>query len=112
MSSVAGVRARKDNFVYGSTKAGLDAFAQGLGDSLVGTGVRVMVVRPGFVHTKMTEGMDAAPFSTTAEQVADVIVSGLASGREVVYAPPVLRYPFAVLRNLPRAIWRKVAERG
>jgi decaprenylphospho-beta-D-erythro-pentofuranosid-2-ulose 2-reductase len=112
MSSVAGVRTRKDNFVYGSTKAGLDAFAQGLGDSLVGTGVRVMVVRPGFVHTKMTEGMDAAPFSTTAEQVADVIVGGLASGREVVYAPPVLRYPFAVLRNLPRAIWRKVAERG
>jgi len=112
MSSVAGVRTRKDNFVYGSTKAGLDAFAQGLGDSLVGTGVRVMVVRPGFVHTKMTEGMEAAPFSTTADQVADVIVGGLASGREVVYAPPLLKYPFAVFRNLPRMLWRRVAERG
>jgi decaprenylphospho-beta-D-erythro-pentofuranosid-2-ulose 2-reductase len=112
MSSVAGVRARKDNFVYGSTKAGLDAFAQGLGDSLVDTGVRVMVVRPGFVHTKMTEGMKAAPFSTTPDKVADVIVDGLAAGREVVWAPPVLKFPFFAFRLLPRALWRRVAERG
>lgn len=112
MSSVAGLRARKDNYVYGSTKAGLDAFAQGLGDSLVGTGVRVMVVRPGFVHTKMTEGMSAAPFSTTPEKVADLIVDGLAKGSEVVWAPPILKFPFFVFRLLPRAIWRKVSERG
>ncbi len=112
MSSVAGLRARKDNFVYGSTKAGLDAFAQGLGDSLVGSGVKVMVVRPGFVHTKMTEGMKAAPFSTTPEKVAELIADGLASGQEVVWAPPVLKYPFFVFRLLPRAIWRKVSERG
>ena len=82
MSSVAGLRARKDNFVYGSTKAGLDAFAQGLGDSLHGRGVRVVVVRPGFVRTKMTEGMDAAPFSTTPDKVAELIVAGLAKGKE------------------------------
>ena len=112
MSSVAGLRARKDNFVYGSTKAGLDAFAQGLGDSLVGTGVKVVVVRPGFVHTKMTEGMDAAPFSTTPEKVADLIVAGLAKGTEVVWAPPVLQYPFFAFRLLPRMLWRKVSERG
>src|SRR4029079_4589853 len=65
LSSVAGERARRSSFVYGSSKAGMDAFFQGLGDSLVGTGVRVMIVRPGFVHTKMTDGMDAAPLSTT-----------------------------------------------
>jgi decaprenylphospho-beta-D-erythro-pentofuranosid-2-ulose 2-reductase len=112
MSSVAGVRARKDNFVYGSTKVGLDAFAQGLGDSLVGTGVRVMVVRPGFVHTKMTEGMDPAPFSTTPDKVAHLIVDGLTKGSETVWAPPVLKYPFFVFRLLPRALWRKVSERG
>jgi len=112
MSSVAGVRTRADNFVYGSTKAGLDAFAQGLGDSLTGTGVRVVVVRPGFVHTKMTEGMDAAPFSTTPEAVAEVITSGLAKGQEVLWAPPLLKYPFAVFRNLPRLLWRRVAARG
>lgn len=112
MSSVAGVRTRADNYVYGSTKAGLDAFAQGLGDALVGTGVRVMVVRPGFVHTKMTAGMDAAPFSTTPDKVAAVICDGLATGKEVVWAPPVLALPFAVFRNLPRALWRRVAARG
>ena len=56
LSSVAGERARRSNFVYGSSKAGMDAFFQGLGDSLVGTGVKVMIVRPGFVHTKMTDG--------------------------------------------------------
>jgi len=112
MSSVAGLRARKDNFVYGSTKAGLDAFAQGLGDSLVGTGVKVVVVRPGFVHTKMTEGMKAAPFSTTPEKVADLLADGLAKGSEVIWAPPVLKYPFFAFRLLPRAVWRKVSERG
>ena len=112
MSSMAGVRARKDNFVYGSTKAGLDAFAQGLGDSLVGTGVRVMVVRPGFVHSKMTEGMDAAPFSTTPAKVAEVIVSGLAKGKDVVWAPPMLQFVGTAFRILPRSLWRRVSERG
>ncbi len=112
MSSVAGVRARKDNYVYGSSKAGLDAFAQGLGDALVGSGARVMVVRPGFVHTKMTEGMDAAPFSTTPDKVAHLIVDGLTKGSETVWAPPVLGYVFFVMRNLPRVVWRKISERG
>ena len=112
MSSVAGLRARKDNFVYGSTKAGLDAFAQGLGDSLVGTGVKVIVVRPGFVHTKMTAGMDAAPFSTTPDKVAELLTDALARGTEVVWAPPLLKFPFFAFRLLPRAVWRTVSERG
>lgn len=111
LSSVAGERGRRDNFVYGSSKAGLDAFAQGLGDALVGHGARVMVVRPGFVHTRMTEGMPAAPFSTTPDAVAEVIVQGLEKGREIVWAPPVLRYVFAVMRHLPRGAWRKVSAR-
>jgi decaprenylphospho-beta-D-erythro-pentofuranosid-2-ulose 2-reductase len=109
ITSVAGERARKDNFVYGSSKAGLDAFAQGLGDSLAGTGARVMVVRPGFVHTKMTEGAEPAPFSTTADVVADAVVDGLRRNREIVWAPPVLRYVFSAMRHLPRPVWRKVS---
>lgn len=112
MSSVAGLRARRGNFVYGSTKAGLDVFAQGLGDSLVGTGVKVMVVRPGFVHTKMTRGMKPAPFSTTPEKVADLLAEGLTRGSEIIWAPPVLKYPFFVFRLLPRSVWRKVSEKG
>ena len=80
--------------------------------AMVGTGVRVMVVRPGFVRTKMTEGMEAAPFSTTPDKVAHLIVDGLTKGTETVWAPPVLKYPFFAFRLLPRALWRKVSERG
>ena len=108
LSSVAGERARRSNFVYGSSKAGMDAFLQGLGDSLVGTGVRVMVVRPGFVVSKMTEGMDPAPMSTTPEAVADAIVTGLARNNETVWVPAQLRYVMTVLRHTPRAVFRKL----
>ena len=108
LSSVAGERVRKANFVYGATKAGLDGFAQGLNDALVGSGANVLVVRPGFVHSKMTDGMKAAPFATTPDAVAEVVVKGLARGAHTVWAPPVLRPVFAVLRHLPRPLWRRV----
>lgn len=111
VSSVAGVRARRDNYVYGSSKAGIDAFTQGLGDALVGTGARTMVIRPGFVHTKMTAGMTPAPFSTTPDAVAAAIVTGLQRNQDVVWAPSVLRYLFTVLRHLPRPLWRRVSAR-
>lgn len=111
LSSVAGERTRPDNFVYGSTKAGLDAFAQGLGDDLAGTGARVMVVRPGFVRTSMTEGMPDGPMATTADAVADDIVAGLRRGAHTVYSPAKLRPVFAILKALPKPIWRKVAAR-
>jgi len=108
LSSVAGERARRSNFVYGSSKAGMDAFFQGLGDALVGSGVKVMIVRPGFVHTKMTEGMDPAPLSTTPEAVADAIVHGLERGTETVWVPGTLRYLMSVLRHVPRPIFRRL----
>lgn len=109
LSSVAAERARKSNFVYGSSKAGLDAFAQGLGDALVGSGVRVLVVRPGFVHSKMTQGLDPAPFATTPEAVATAITEALASGKEIVWVPSVLRWVAIVFRHLPRPLWRRVS---
>jgi decaprenylphospho-beta-D-erythro-pentofuranosid-2-ulose 2-reductase len=108
LSSVAGERARRSNFVYGSSKAGMDAFFQGLGDSLVGSGARVMVVRPGFVHSKMTDGMEPAPMSTTPEAVADAIVRGLARNRETVWVPSQLRYVMSALRHVPRPVFRKL----
>lgn len=111
LSSVAAERARADNFVYGSSKAGLDAFSQGLSDSLVAAGAHVLVVRPGFVHTRMTAGMKPAPFSTTADDVADRIVRGLETGAHVVWAPSILRWVFTVMRHLPRGVWRKVSAR-
>ena len=108
LSSVAGVRVRKSNFVYGSAKAGLDGFSQGLDDALAGTGVSVMVVRPGFVHSKMTLGLKAAPMATTPEAVADEIVRGLESGASIVWAPGALRWIFGVLVHLPRRLWRLI----
>ena len=108
LSSVAGERARRSNFVYGSSKAGMDAFFQGLGDSFVGTGARVMIVRPGFVHTKMTAGLDPAPLSTTPDAVAAVILKGVQHGKEIVWVPGALRYVMSVLRHVPRAIFRRL----
>lgn len=108
LSSVAGERARQSDFVYGSSKAGMDAFFQGLGDSLSGTGVQVMIVRPGFVRTKMTDGTDPPPMSTTPEAVADAIGRGLARGSGTVWVPAQLRYVMSVLRHVPRPIFRKL----
>jgi decaprenylphospho-beta-D-erythro-pentofuranosid-2-ulose 2-reductase len=108
LSSVAGERARRSNFVYGSSKAGVDAFYQGLGDALTGTGVRVMIVRPGFVVTKMTEGLPPAPLSTTPEAVAAAIVRGLEKGRETVWVPAALRFVMSGLRHLPRSLFRRL----
>ena len=111
LSSVAAERPRRANFVYGSTKAGLDAFAQGLADALEGTGAAVLVVRPGFVHTRMTAGMAPQPLSTTPDVVAEQVRRGLERRATTVWAPAPLRSVFAVLRHLPRPIWRVVSAR-
>lgn len=110
LSSVAGERVRKTNYVYGSSKAGIDAFAQGLGDALHGSGVDVMIVRPGFVETKMTAGLKPAPLSTTPDRVADAIVSGLRRRRRshTVWVPASLRVVMVVLRVLPRSLFRRL----
>jgi NAD(P)-dependent dehydrogenase (short-subunit alcohol dehydrogenase family) len=107
-SSVAGIRVRRANYVYGSAKAGLDGFASGLADALHGSGVSLVLVRPGFVIGRMTTGMSPAPFSSTPDQVADATVRALRHRRSVVWVPGVLRPVFAVMRMLPRAVWRRM----
>lgn len=107
-SSVAGVRVRRANYVYGSAKAGLDGFASGMADALVGSGVRLLIVRPGFVIGRMTGSMKPAPWSSTPDQVADATIRGLRRGRRVVWVPPVLRWVFAGLRLLPQFAWRRM----
>jgi NAD(P)-dependent dehydrogenase (short-subunit alcohol dehydrogenase family) len=107
-SSVAGVRVRRANYVYGSAKAGLDGFASGLADALHGSGVRLLLVRPGFVVGRMTAGMAPAPFSRDVEAVADATVRALHGGAGEVWVPAVLRPMFAVLRHAPRAVWRRM----
>ncbi|MFC9908954.1 decaprenylphospho-beta-D-erythro-pentofuranosid-2-ulose 2-reductase [Streptomyces sp. NPDC127197] len=108
LSSVAGERARRADFIYGSSKAGLDAFAQGLGDALYGTGVHVMIVRPGVVRSRRTAGPAQAPFTTTPEAVATAIELGLRRRSETVWVPGALRLLMSALRHTPRAVFRRL----
>ena len=108
LSSVAAERPRASNAIYGAAKAGLDALAQGLADATAGTGVRVLVVRPGFVTTKMTEGLEPAPMAATAEEVAEATVRALAGGAHTIWVPGRLRAVFTVLRHLPRSVFRRL----
>jgi len=112
LSSVAAERPRRNNFVYSASKAGVDAFFQGLADSLEGTGVHVMVVRPGRVRTRMTAGIPEIPFTVDPDRVARDIVGGLRRGAHTIWSPPVLRAVMFGMRHLPRPLFRKVAQRG
>lgn len=107
-SSIAGVRGRRANYVYGSAKAGLDAFANGLADALHGSGVRLLIVRPGFVIGRMTQGMDPAPLSSTPAQVADATVRALRRGRRSVWVPAPLAVLAFAFRMTPQFVWRRM----
>lgn len=111
LSSVAGERARRADFIYGSSKAGLDTFAQGLGDALYGTGVHVMVVRPASVRRRGTPARDAAPLASTPEEIAAAIEIGLRRRSEVVWVPGALRLVMSALRHVPRALFRRLPVR-
>ena len=102
LSSVAAERARRSNFIYGSSKAGLDTFTQGLGDA------HVMLVRPGFVRTSMTAGRQENLFATTPEAVATAIELGLRRRSETVWVPGSLRLVMTALRHVPRALFRRL----
>ncbi|CAJ1494728.1 decaprenylphospho-beta-D-erythro-pentofuranosid-2-ulose 2-reductase [[Mycobacterium] burgundiense] len=114
MSSVAGERVRRSNFVYGSTKAGLDGFYLGLGEALREFGVRVLVIRPGQVRTTTTlehwkaTGAKEAPFTVDKEDVAELAVASAAKGKDLVWAPAPVRVLMSVMRHIPRPIFRKL----
>jgi short-subunit dehydrogenase len=108
-SSVAGARVRRANYVYGSAKAGLDGFASGLADALHGSGVHLIIARPGFVIGRMTEGMTPAPFSSTPDQVADATVARIRSGKGVdLWIPGYLGAVMGIARFAPRWLWRRM----
>jgi decaprenylphospho-beta-D-erythro-pentofuranosid-2-ulose 2-reductase len=108
MSSAAGERVRRSNFVYGSTKAGLDGFYLGLGEALKPSGVRVLVIRPGQVRTRMSAHIKEAPLTVDKEYVANLAVTASAKGKELVWAPGAFRYVMMVLRHIPRPIFRRL----
>lgn len=111
LSSVAGQRGRRDNYVYGASKAALDAFAEGVRQRLEPSGVRVLLVRPGFVHSKMSAGVAPAPFAVTVDESRDAILSAHARGRDVVWVPSLLAPIFVVLKLLPRQLWTALVRR-
>ena len=108
LSSVAGERVRRSNFVYGSTKAGFDGFYLGLGEALAEHGVRVLVVRPGFVKSKMTTGIDEAPLAVTPDQVAEAIAEAIESKKALIWVPGAMRAVMSGLRHVPRPLFRKL----
>lgn len=108
LSSIAGVRARRANFVYGAAKAALDALAQGLSDALHGSGARVLLVRPGFVIGRMTAGMTPAPMATSPEAVGQAIADAIEAHKPVVWVPRTLRALGCAMPLVPRPVWRRL----
>lgn len=108
MSSVAGERVRRSNFVYGSTKAGLDGFYLGLGDALRPEGIGVLVIRPGQVRTRLSAHVAEAPLTVNKEDVGRLAVAAVAKGKEIVWVPGPFRFVMMALRHVPRPIFRKL----
>ena len=109
ISSVAGDRGRAMNYVYGSAKAGFTAFLSGLRNRLTACGVRVITVKPGFVQTRMTNGMDLPAWLTAApEEVADAVAKAIHRRRDVVYVRRIWRLIMLVIRILPESIYKRI----
>lgn len=108
-SSVAGDRGRATNYWYGAAKAGLTAMLSGLRQKYARSGLLVITVKPGFVATRMTEGMDL-PKRLTAqpEQVASRVIRALEKRREVVYVLPIWRLVMTIIRLIPERLFRKM----
>ena len=107
-SSVAGERGRKPVVLYGAAKAGLSAYLEGLDHRFHGEGLTVVTVKPGFVRTGMTADLDPPPFAGDPDPVAARVLRALDRGKPVVYAPAPWRWIMALIRNLPRAVMRRV----
>lgn len=108
ISSVAGDRGRESNYVYGSAKAALDAFLEGLRQRLYKAGVRVVTIKPGFVDTPMTEAFAKGILWTSPERVSKRIYRALNNSPDVVYVPFYWRYIMLVIRLMPRVIFKAV----
>jgi decaprenylphospho-beta-D-erythro-pentofuranosid-2-ulose 2-reductase len=110
ISSFAQERPRVENFAYGSTKAAIDFYARGLADSLIDSGVEIKVLRPGFVHTKMTFGMRSAPFSISSENAGKAGAKLLQGNSEIAYAPNILKWVAWVFRKLPKKVFLRLTK--
>ncbi|GAA5034674.1 short-chain dehydrogenase [Marivirga lumbricoides] len=109
VSSVAGDRGRGSNYLYGSAKAGLSAYLSGLRNSLYKQGVHVMTVKPGFVDTQMTAGLNLPkPITASPSQVAKGIIKGIKKRKNVIYLLPLWRLIMFTIRNIPEFVFKKL----
>lgn len=108
VSSVAGDRGRKSNYIYGSTKAGLNVYMEGLRNRLHAAGVDVITIKPGMVDTKMTYGVvDDSPLLASPVKVAADIAKGIAKHREVVYTPWFWFFIILIIKIIPEKIFKR-----
>ena len=109
ISSVAGDRGRASNYVYGSAKAGFTAFLSGLRNRLAASGVHVVTVKPGFVRTRMTDGMDLpAPLTAAPDEVAAAVVGAVRRRRDVVYVRGIWRWIMLAVRAVPERTFKRL----
>jgi short-subunit dehydrogenase len=109
VSSVAGDRGRASNYVYGSAKAGFTAFLSGLRNRLTKKGIRVMTVKPGFVRTKMTEGMKLPnALTATPSEVGQAVVKAWQKKRDVIYVRPVWWVIMTIIRAIPEVVFKRL----
>lgn len=108
-SSVAGERGRKPVILYGASKAGLSHYLEGLDHRYRAEGLVTVTVKPGFVRTGMTEGLDAPPFAGEPEAVARSVLRAIDRGSPVVYAPSIWRFIMLAIRALPRGVMRRIS---
>ncbi len=109
LSSVAGERGRKPVIIYGASKAGLSAYLEGLDHKFRAEGLKTICVKPGFVKTGMTAGLDPPPFAGEPDAVAQDILKAIERGTPIVYTPRIWRYIMLVIRNLPRFVMRRIS---
>ncbi|MFC6269559.1 SDR family NAD(P)-dependent oxidoreductase [Frigoriflavimonas asaccharolytica] len=109
LSSVAGERGRQSNFIYGSAKAGFTAYLSGLRNFLFKNNVHVLTIKPGFMETKMTEGLPLNPkLTATPKQAADSIYNAFKKKKNVAYVLPIWAIIMLIIRNIPEFIFKKL----
>ncbi|MDN6460226.1 MAG: decaprenylphospho-beta-D-erythro-pentofuranosid-2-ulose 2-reductase [Corynebacterium flavescens] len=108
LSSVAGMRVRRSNFVYGAAKAGVDGFFINLDEALRGTGANVLVVRPGQVRTKMSAEAGEAPLTVNVSDVAEATVKAVVEHKQAIFVHPLFQYVSLAFKFIPQAIFRKL----
>ena len=107
-SSVAGDRGRKPIGIYGASKAGLSAYLESLDHKYRSEGLVTICVKPGFVKTGMTAGLQPPPFAGEPDEVAAIVVKAIDKKTPLVYAPGIWRYVMLVIKNLPRFVMRRI----